>query len=373
MLPAADQLISGARGADRRHGGRGDDPRDPERVRPGGRVAGDQPVGQISQVVGHSRTGRQRGGVPDLLVPHHSPRIPVERPGPGQRLVHHDADRIPVGGWPGRLSGGLLRCHVGRRPGDPPSRRQGSGPTKLGDEPEVQDHHPTADGHHHVPRLQVPVHHVTGVQGHHPPGHLGQGVPEPALIHPSASPDVRQEVAPVQQVEGDEPLGPVALERPQPDQVRVSDVGQGAKLPLEPVERVAVDGGEHLQGDPVAPCDVNRLEDHAHPPTPQLAHEAVVAQAVRGQRPGSTPCPAVLCHREASRTKSTTPGRPAGPGRRTEAGARCIPRPADIRPRSDAAGSHTGASCGARSPSRRRPPARGTTGCSGAGTAAIRR
>ena len=130
------------------------------------------------------------------------------------------------------------------------------------------------------------MHHVPGVQGHHPPSHLGQGVPEPALIRPFARPNVRHEVAPVEQVEGDEPLGSVALEGPQPDQVRVGDVGQGAKLPLEPVERVPVDGGERLQGDPVAPGDVNRLEDHAHSPSPQFAHEAVVAQAVRGQMPG---------------------------------------------------------------------------------------
>ena len=122
LLPAADQLVGGARGADRRRGSGGDDPRDPKRVRPGGRVAGDQPVGQVSQIVGDSRTGRQRGGVPYLLIPHHSPRIPVERPGPGQGLVHHDADRVPVGGRPGRFPGGLLRCHVGRRPGDPSSR-----------------------------------------------------------------------------------------------------------------------------------------------------------------------------------------------------------------------------------------------------------
>jgi hypothetical protein len=99
---------------------------------------------------------------------------PGERRGACQALVEQRPDRVPVCLWPHDLPCGLLRGHVGRRPGDltRPSV------SCRHHQPEIEQHDPPLLRHEHVRGLDVAVHLALGMEGSDALGELGDRRPQ---------------------------------------------------------------------------------------------------------------------------------------------------------------------------------------------------
>ena len=89
--------------------------------------------------------------------------------------------------------------------------------------------------------------------------------------------DVVQEADALDALHGEEPLLAVREQLVQRDEVGVRDVGQGAELVLEAIERAVGVGPQHLQRDPRVALAVERFVDDAEGARtqPPLDHEPV--------------------------------------------------------------------------------------------------
>src|ERR1019366_3385073 len=91
----------------------------------------------------------------------------------------------------------------------------------------------------------------------------------------------RQEVAAVDELHREKPLIALREELVELHDVRVRDVGEGSKLPLEPEERARVEVRHRLQGHDFATLDVAHLMDHPHPPFAESTFDHEAAGALK--------------------------------------------------------------------------------------------
>jgi hypothetical protein len=231
------------------------------------------------------------------------PPAHVRQP-PGQRLVEHDADRVPVTGGRERLAGGLLRGHVADRAGEPLVE---TGLTQAGGQPEVQHHDASGRGDEHVRRLDVAMHLARVMQSVQSRDELAQRVPqlrrvllgqgrarrsgseEPAGVQSRGrrggwarlpiGADVREEVPPLDELHREEPLVLHGEELVEHGQVRVADVDQVAELFLEAQQRPGLDLGQGLQGHQDLALLVEGLVNDAHSPRADPAQDRETSSA----------------------------------------------------------------------------------------------
>ena len=256
-------------------------------------------------------------------------------------MVEHHADPVPVARGGGRRVGRLLRRHVRRRPDDLSLVQRRSLAGQRGHHPEVEDHHAARRGDDHVRRLDVLVQVAALVKRHDAGDQLAQPVSQPpdacpaerrhggdharrrrcatagppAIDHrlhgavdrlgrraiprrPAAH--VAEEVDPVHQLHGEEPLVVVEEQLVQRDQVGMRHVGQGAELLLEAEDALRAGAGQRLERDLRSPLAIERPihDSHAARPDPFEQLEACVA--------AERPRPRV---RAVAHATSLTPGR----------------------------------------------------------------
>ena len=249
-----------------------------------------------------------------LLLPGQDLRdAPRDRELSGQALEEEDPEGVPVGGRAAPVARGLLGSHVGQGAHDD---RLAAGLQDRGvgvlDEAEVEEHHATPGRHEDVRGLHVPVDLARAVESQEPLGELeqrraqaievGQGpapgslddgrravsgrgafgedqrrdvvLRDPSGVDPARvvsrrerPPHVLRERDPVDELHGEEPLGALAVELVELDEVRMLDLGQRPELALEAVERLPVHGAdEGLERDRLVGLPVPGLVDDSHAP-----------------------------------------------------------------------------------------------------------
>ena len=241
---------------------------------------------------------RRRVLVP--FVPHHLHEAPGERPLTSQGLEKHDSEAVPVGGLAERPARSLLGRHV-RRSADYRDASLRAREGEVGDHAEVEENDPSFARDEDVRRLDVAMELAGGVESLDPADRLSECLTKPvemerrgrdrsgtdrplqAQRHESASlgaacrrPRARgrkrrrhgpggdtglaairkrrpahvfEKADPVDQLHGEEPLVLAGEEFVQTDEVRVREIREGAKLPLQPEERLDVPVAEGLERD----------------------------------------------------------------------------------------------------------------------------
>ncbi|HEY3351794.1 MAG TPA: hypothetical protein VGQ83_00975 [Polyangia bacterium] len=261
--------------------------------------------------------GRRRRQIVVLLAHEHVQRRAGERDRAGERLVEQHADAVPVRLGPHALRGRLLRRHVvdgadGVPRGGLPAAREG------GDEPEVEQHHAPRGRDQDVRRLDVPVRHARGVQGHERLTELRERRPQARLVprrprrrrgrvpqgarrrgaqgvlarrraavlerrrrrfagqprRRGARPHMLDEAHPLDELHGEEPAAGVLAQLAEVHEVRVLEILQRAELVLEAEQVLAPQVAHRLERDPAPPLLVERLVHHAHPALAQAANDA---------------------------------------------------------------------------------------------------
>ena len=315
MLFAADEE-RGARGKGRGQDRGGRSHQRPEHLasgRPGGRIPAQQVPAQLVEVArdaGGELMGRRRLTL--LFPPHDFWRGTGERKSPGERLVEHGPDVVPIAGLRERKARHLLGRHVRRR--SPLIHRMRMRRVELRDEAEVEEHHAPLASDEDVRRLDVPVELSGVVQGQHAFGELRQRASQAGqvqlpprspldvadvrcglggdrghrlavrgledTVRPEADPrrqparrarlgrvclaaDVPEEVHPFDQLHREEPLLVAGGKLVEGHEVGVRDVGEGPELLLEAHERRGRDVSQRLEGDDHVPLPVDRAVDDA--------------------------------------------------------------------------------------------------------------
>ncbi|MDQ3369741.1 MAG: hypothetical protein M3680_30330, partial [Myxococcota bacterium] len=206
-----------------------------------------------------------------------------------ERLPGGDAEAELIGARITRLAGGLLGCHVRRRPDDGTGLRDGHRVGEVDDlrrgravarqqlerelaaacEPEVRHPGGAAATDQHVVGLEVAMHEPRGVGGGEPAAriaqhaqHLERRAPFPLAPHP--------ERLAVDELHRDEDLVLVKPDVIDRDDVLVRQHGHRARLAHEPVHRIRPRPGllrrqlQHLECDEPVQVDVERLVDEPH-------------------------------------------------------------------------------------------------------------
>jgi hypothetical protein len=238
-------------------------------ARPLGRIEAQQrgaQRGQLGRRVGRERRRRRRLVL--LLVEEDLHDRAVERHLPGQPLVEHHADRVPVGGGTGGLAGRLLGRHVVRR-ADDVLPRPAVARHRVGEQPEVEHDDAALLGDQHVRRLDVAVHLAGGVQRDQRAPELDQPMAQLALV--AGGPG--QEVLAAHQLHREEQPPLLLVELAERDQVRVLEILERAELVLEVRDRLRVDVAQRLERHLRAAIAVPRLVDVARRSAADAAHD----------------------------------------------------------------------------------------------------
>ena len=218
----------------------------------------------------------------------------VERPLAGQHLVEDDAEGEDVGPRVDLAAPRLFRRHVRNRAEDLALARQvraafrgcvreigiGVRGLELG-EPEVQDLDAPFARHHHVARLQVPVHDAALVRGRQRVGER-HGDLEESRKGETARRDERVEGFALHQLHGEKAAGAVLLDRVDGHDVGVIERGERAGLAFETGQALRVlrhRRREHLDRHVAAELRVGGPVHLAHPARADGGGDPVVTEA----------------------------------------------------------------------------------------------
>ena len=213
----------------------------------------------------------------DVLHGHRDLVLPVEGDVAGEHLEHHDAERVQVRLAVDVVAEGLLGRDVVRRPQHAPVRRQPVLVQRARDA-EVGDLGRALLVHEHVLRLDVAVHDAAGVGGAEGPRDLDRVGDRLVDRQPAHAPDAALERLPLDVLEDD--VGPAVLlaRVDHPDDVRVAELGDGARLAPEALELVGVRGDlavHQLDRDRAFERDVEGPVDRRHTARPDPGVEPV--------------------------------------------------------------------------------------------------
>ena len=269
----------------------------------GGRTLGgierEQLVAQPRQIGRHRAEARHQRRCVLLLVQQDLDGAALERQPAGQRLEQHDADAVAVGGRGHRRRHRLLGRHVrggADHGGVADPRLQG-----LAHQAEVEHHHAALAGDQHVRRLEIAVDHAGAVQGVEAHRELAHAVAEARLVEAARQrrlgaavagvaaaiaaparlgvrlPDVIEERHAGDQLHREEPVAVGVEQLAEAHQVAVLEVGAGAELGLQAVQRVGLDRAHGLERHHQLALAIVGLVDHAHA---ALADEPAQLEAV---------------------------------------------------------------------------------------------
>jgi hypothetical protein len=195
---------------------------------------------------------------------------------PGEGLVEHDAERVPVARLARIALAAELGRHVRRR-----ARDGGDADAAArAREAEVEQHHASGGLDQGVRRLDVAVQAARAVQRRDGEGELGEARAQ-AL---GRARHVLAEGKPGDELHGEVPLLLLAEELEELDQVGMRQVGDHPELALEAVEPCGIRSLEALERDQGAVLPVARLVDVAEAALAQLAAQLVALGA--GLEPG---------------------------------------------------------------------------------------
>ena len=222
----------------------------------------------------------------------------------GERLVEHGSDAVPVRRWPHRLASRLLGRHVPR--GSQRALRARFAIVHLGDEPEVEDDDAALDGHEDVRRLQVTMELARGVERVDGSGEVtgrrsqasdvdprtrppfaAEVVAVRLAAHGSACrlhvpvPDVSEERRPLDELHRDVPGVALRRELVQPHEVGVRQVGEGAELALEALERDDAFLAQHFQRNTTSIAGIIGFVDDTEAARSDMPYEHEAPQAFR--------------------------------------------------------------------------------------------
>ena len=238
---------------------------------------------RIGRDVGHGRWW----GVELLL--RRVARAIEKRPPPGERLVHHDADRIEVGRGRRLFGEELLRRHVHERPDDPLARFDQAMSARRGTEVEQFDE--TAARHEHVGRLHVPMHRASRVQRGKRFDDLKERGAKASRIDAAAGAHVREPISAFHELHREEPR-PVLLEQlVEADEVRVREILDGAKFALQGNDRVGFMNAHGLQRQTRIALAIPDLEDEASAALPDTRQDFEATLPERLTRSDCHPIP----------------------------------------------------------------------------------
>jgi hypothetical protein len=147
----------------------------------------------------------------------------------GERFVHHDSDRVPVGGELD-VAAHLLRRHVRQR--STPNRRRIRRSRQVGNQSEVEENQATVRLHERVGWLDVAVDFACSVQRSEAIGELYQAAPEFHRIEAFGT-NVLAEGHAVDLFHGEEPMPIFFEELTQLHQIGMMQILEGAKLFFE--------------------------------------------------------------------------------------------------------------------------------------------
>ncbi len=304
-------------------------------IRRVGAQEGERQGAQVDRHVGEEQV-RGRGRVVQARVPDGHGLRGDERRDAGERLVEHEADRVPVRGLRHVLVDELLGRHPRRR-AEEPARAAGHRGERIGrpwldglHEAAVEDDDPPPGLEEHVGGLEVEVDEAGLVERVDAAHELGEGVAHPrdrgrqrgrALLGASAcararplhggvdgrrprgrgragrgrrrgrrrapgAADPGEEVRAVDALHGEEPQVVLAAQLVERHQVGVGDARDRAKLGLEAEQALRGHAAERLEGDPDAVLPLDRVVDLAHPALAEEAGHVVRAEpdgVVRGR------------------------------------------------------------------------------------------
>ena len=191
-------------------------------------------------------------------------------------LEERHADAVPIDRGRHLFPADLLGRHVSHRAGE--TTVFGLRPVGESDgEPEVEEDQTSGVRDHHVRRLDVAMELHARVYGgdreHELPGHVAKDpVVDPAALGPRAQ--VRGELQARDELHGEEADALVGEELVEVDEVRVPDVGEGAKLLFQVIEIVRGHSVQRLEGDVGGELGVVRAVDDPHPPIPEPRQDA---------------------------------------------------------------------------------------------------
>ena len=231
-------------------------PREPVRAFVG--IPVEERVAQPRQIERRARCAiehRRRGA--RLLVAEDVLGRAAERGLPGERLVEHHANGVPVAPWRRGAPRQHLRGDVGRRTGDDGGARI----VRRIHEAEVEEHHAPVAPDEDVRRLDVTVHEAGAVQA---PEGLGQPLQRAAQARDIGAPCI--EPGRLEALHGEVPAVAVAVQVVEVHEARVGEAGELAELALEAEQRLGARAPQQLQGDPRAARSIERLVDHAEAP-----------------------------------------------------------------------------------------------------------
>ncbi len=234
------------------------------RGRPGRRRAAQQIHAQARQL-GRRCDAERRRRILLLLADQDLERGAVEWQPARERLVQHHADGVRIGRSIDRGRAGLLGGHVRGGPDDiltgAAVRRAG-----IADEPEVEDHDAALARDQHVRRLEIAMDLAAPMDRVEPRGELTHGIAQAGVgparritgTHPV------EERPALDELHGEEPVAAVVEKLAKAYEVAVLDVDPGAKLGLEPVQRLRVELAQGLERDDHRALAIVGLVDHAH-------------------------------------------------------------------------------------------------------------
>ncbi len=239
---------------------------------------------ELREIVRHVGERPHRRRVLALLAHEDLDRAPLEGQPAGEHLEEHDPDAVEIGRRADRGGHGLLGRHVRRRADH---RRIARLPReRVAHEPEVEDDDPPRVRDHDVRGLEIAVDLAGAVQHLEALGELEQRGAQVGVV----GLPVIDEVDALDQLHGEEPVAVDVVQLVEPHQVAVLEIGGGAELGLEPVERARVDEPQGLERDQRVALAIERLVHDAHPAltehTLQLEAWRPVERDVGGRRAG---------------------------------------------------------------------------------------
>jgi hypothetical protein len=254
------------------------------------RLGRQQEPGHAIEVFGNAADQRtRRRGRLALSLEHVAKRF-SERQLSGQGLEEHDSHAVPVGRLGEPVAGELFGRHVGQRPrktaGDTPLRLLGEHP---GGQSEVEDDHASCPIDQDVGGLDVAVDLPVTVQEVESLGELDQGLSQTIEVPRRSSSRGVQPTAHVldeartrHELHREEAVALADEELVQAHEIRMAQLGEGAELPLEPVDLFRAEMSQGLRGHREPESRVMDTVDHPHAALSDAREDAEAA--ILGER-----------------------------------------------------------------------------------------
>ena len=222
---------------------------------------------------------RSRQFLHEVLVTDREGVFAVEGDGAGQALIGDDAEGVDVAPPVERLGPGLFGAHVMRRPdGHPGPGELAPAGGRLGDA-EVRHHRVPVLVEHDVVGLDVAVHDSGLVGVGERAADLGQHQPDLPGGQRAAGGEHGGERLTAQELHHEVDHAPRLADAVDRDDVRMLELGRGARFALEALDEFLVEGErkrQDLDGDVALELALAGLEDDRHASAAQLLDDVVL-------------------------------------------------------------------------------------------------